>query len=388
MVVAMSKDLLNSERAYIFRICHKGNIEKVLDDGGCLSRNEANASKYVEIGNQELIAKRKAHPVPCGPGGTLADYVPFYFTPFTPMLYNIKTGYNGVPKRPIEEIVILIASLHYLKEIGIAFVFTDKQVIRDKGIKSIALPPLGAGNGGLAWKDVRPKIEAALGDLKDVDVIVYEPTAKYQNVAKRTGVEKLTPTRALIAELVRRYAILGFDCTLLEIQKLGYFLERFAIKQNLDNSMKFQFAARKFGPYSENLKHLLNGLDGSYLHCDKRLGDAAPFDVIRFDDSKKDKVAAYLTTAEAKEFRRALEKTSELIDGFESPLGMELLATVDWLVNEAGVEPSVSAVRERLASWPGGKEAGERKLRLFEDRTIEIALSSLADAELIAAPKE
>jgi O-acetyl-ADP-ribose deacetylase (regulator of RNase III) len=263
-----------------------------------------------------------------------------------------------------------------------------KRVIDEKGIKSIALPPLGAGNGGLAWKDVRPKIEAAFGELNDVEVIVYEPKAKYQNVAKRTGVEKLTPTRALIAELVRRYSILGFDCTLLEIQKLGYFLERFVIKLKLDNPMKFQFAARKFGPYSGNLKHLLNGLDGSYLHCDKRLGDAAPFDVIRFDDSKKDKIAAYLTTADAKEFRAALEKTSELIDGFESPLGMELLATVDWLVSEAGVEPGVIAVRERLASWPGGKEAGERKLRLFENRTIEIALSSLANAELIAAPKE
>jgi len=126
MVAPMSKDLLNPEKALIFRICHKGNIEKVLDDGGCLSRNEANASKYVEIGNLELIAKRKVHPVPCGPGGTLADYVPFYFTPFSPMLYNIKTGYNGIPKKPIEEIVILIASLHYLKEAGIPFVFTDR----------------------------------------------------------------------------------------------------------------------------------------------------------------------------------------------------------------------------------------------------------------------
>ena len=65
---------------------------------------------------------------------------------------------------------------------------------------------------------------------------------------------------------------------------------------------------------------------------------------------------------------------------------MELLATVDWLVNEAAVEPNVRAIRERLVSWPGGKSAGERKLRLFEDRTIEIALSSLADAGLIPAP--
>jgi O-acetyl-ADP-ribose deacetylase (regulator of RNase III) len=262
-----------------------------------------------------------------------------------------------------------------------------KRIIREKNINSIALPPLGAGNGGLAWKDVRQKIEAALGELNAVEVIVYQPTAKYQNVAKRLGVEKLTPTRALIAELVRRYSLLGFDCSLLEIQKLGYFLERFVVQLGLENEMNFKFAANKFGPYSENLKHLLNGFDGSYLHCDKRLGDAAPFDVIHFDDAKKDKIAAYLTSPEVKAFRPALEKTSELIDGFESPLGMELLATVDWLVHEAGVEATVGSVRERLASWPGGKTAAERKLRLFEDRTIEIALSSLAAAGLIKTLK-
>ena len=121
-----------------------------------------------------------------------------------------------------------------------------KRVIHEKQIRSIALPPLGAGNGGLNWKDVRSKIESALGDLPDVNVIVYEPTAKYQNVAKREGVEKLTPTRALIAELVRRYSILGFDCTLLEIQKLGYFLERYVDKLGLKNAMGFQFGANKY----------------------------------------------------------------------------------------------------------------------------------------------
>ena len=157
-----------------------------------------------------------------------------------------------------------------------------KRVIAEKQIRSIALPPLGAGNGGLNWKDVRPVIEHALKDLPGVTVTVYEPTEKYQNVAKRMGVQELTPTRALIAELVRRYSILGFDCTLLEIQKLGYFLERYVENLGLNNPMDFQFGANKYGPYSEKLKHLLNGLDGSYLHCDRRLGDAAPFDVIRF----------------------------------------------------------------------------------------------------------
>jgi hypothetical protein len=81
--------------------------------------------KYVEIGNQELIQRRKSRVVPCGPGGTLSDYVPFYFTPYTPMLYNIKTGYS-VPKKPMSEIAILVSSIPYLVEKGVAFVFTDR----------------------------------------------------------------------------------------------------------------------------------------------------------------------------------------------------------------------------------------------------------------------
>ena len=95
-----------------------------------------------------------------------------------------------------------------------------KKVIEENNIRSVAVPPLGCGNGGLDWRDVRPAIEEALASLSGLELIVYEPTAKYQNVAKRSGVEKLTPARALIAEMVRRYWILGIECSLLEIQKL------------------------------------------------------------------------------------------------------------------------------------------------------------------------
>ena len=92
-----------------------------------------------------------------------------------------------------------------------------RRVIETKGIRSVAVPPLGCGNGGLDWQAVRPAIEAALGSMPGVEVIVYEPTAAYQNVAKRGGIERLTPARALIAELVRRYWVLGIECSLLEI---------------------------------------------------------------------------------------------------------------------------------------------------------------------------
>jgi O-acetyl-ADP-ribose deacetylase (regulator of RNase III) len=253
-----------------------------------------------------------------------------------------------------------------------------KRVIVEKGIRSIAIPPLESGNGGLKWEEVRPKIEAALGSLGNVSVIVYEPTDQYQNVSKRSGVENLTPARALVAELVRRYWILGIECSLLEIQKLAYFLERSIEKLELKNPLDLRFQADKYGPYAPRLTHLLDGLDGSYLHCGKWIGDAGPFDVIWFEDSKRDKVAAYLGSGDAKIFVPALEATAELIDGFESPLGVELLATLDWLVQKDGVKADRDSIKAGLKTWTGGEESSERKQKLFEDRLIDLALQRLS----------
>src|SRR5438034_5867458 len=190
------------------------------------------------------------------------------------------------------------------------------------------LAALGAGNGGLDCHDVRSEIQRLLGDLEGVDIQVYEPTEKYQNVAKRTGVEKLTPARALIAEMIRRYWVLGIECTYLEVQKLGWFLERTIHSLNIEDPLKLHFTADKYGPYSERLRHLLNALDGTYLHCDKRLSDAGPRDTIWFDEQRREYVDLYLKQDASKDLRRVLDVTARRIDGFESPLGMELLATV------------------------------------------------------------
>lgn len=251
-----------------------------------------------------------------------------------------------------------------------------RRFIIEKQVKSIAIPPLGAGNGGLEWEQVRKQIETALGDLPDIEIVVFEPTKQYQNVAKRAGVEKLTPARALIAELVRRYWVLGMECSLLEVQKLAWFLER-SIKHfsPQDNPLNLQFIAHKYGPYANRLSHLLNSLDGSYLHCEKRIGDANPLNVIWFDDERKTLVQTYIKT-EVKSYEPALEYTTKLIDGFESPFGMELLATVDWLLNKEGIQPTVQSVRRGLQHWPA-EGAAERKNRLFDDRAIKIALDRL-----------
>ncbi len=259
------------------------------------------------------------------------------------------------------------------------------RVIRENNIHSIAIPPLGCGNGGLDWHDVRPLIEAALEELDGVNAIVYEPTAKYQNVAKRTGVEKLTPARALMAEMVRRYSLLGIECSILEVQKLGWFIERGARRFQVSDALKFRFQANKYGPYSHNLTKLLDSLDGSYLRCDKRLADADPMDFIWFNSAKHDRVQAFLNSGEGKEFSRVLEWASTTIDGFESPLGMELLATVDWMMQNDDIEPTVEGVMEGLKGWAGGEAAGQRKLKIFDRRLVAIALEQLQASNQLPA---
>ncbi len=248
-----------------------------------------------------------------------------------------------------------------------------RRVISQHGIRSIAIPPLGAGNGGLDWAEVRPVIAAELADL-DVAVTVYEPTSAYQNVAKKEGVEKPTPARALISELVRRYTVLGLGCSLLEIQKLAYFLDK-SLKSELGVSpLRLDFKANRYGPYDAKLPHLLNSLDGSYLRSDKRISDCGAFDEIGFNDAKRDLVATFLNSS-GKEFLPALARTTDLIDGFESPLGMELLATVDWLLSQEGVAPDVKAIQTALKQWPDG--AGDRKLKIFEPDMIAGAIEQL-----------
>ena len=254
-----------------------------------------------------------------------------------------------------------------------------RAVIAAKGIRSVAIPPLGSGNGGLDWSEVRPEIEKALGELADVDVVVYEPTARYQNVAKGKGVEKLTPARALMAEMVRRYEMLGLDCSVLEVQKLAWVLTRVLRRCKLTDPLKLSFSANRYGPFAPELTHLLNALDGSYLHSAKRLGDASPSDTIHFDFERAPRLSAYFSTSDGAPFVEAVEKTEELIDGFQSPLGMEALATVDWLVACEGTKADVPSIREALNRWPGGEGAGVRKQKLFTDKLLQAALSRLSE---------
>ena len=237
-----------------------------------------------------------------------------------------------------------------------------KEAIKARGIRSIAIPPLGAGNGGLDWRDVKPLIAEALGD---------------QNVVKRHGVEKLTPARALMAEMIRRYEVLGFDCSILEAQKLAWFLSGAVRRLSLPNPIADDFVANRYGPYSDKVRHLLDSLDGSYLTCERRVADARPFDPIRFRHDRQDRIGVYLTSPEASPCRPALDAASEVIDGFQSPHGLELLATVDWLNRESGVPLESKAMMPAIASWPGPDGAAARKARIFTRHHVDAAVGHL-----------
>lgn len=180
-----------------------------------------------------------------------------------------------------------------------------------------------------------------------------------------------------MTELVRRYAVLGFECSLLEIQKLAWLLERALKLQGLPDPLNLQSKADRYGPYAHRLTHLLDSLDGSYLHCDKRLADAGPLDAIWFEPRQRDRLQVYLDSAEAAPYHAALQTVSTVIDGFQSPFGLELLATVDWLLSREGCAPDVATVREALLRWPAGGAHAERKAKLFDERVIGLALEAL-----------
>lgn len=119
-------DLLTPERALVFRITHRNNLPWILRNGLHCAASDRRDPGFVPIGNPELIDRRRGRVVDVPPGGVLGDYVPFYFTPSSPMLLNIRTGWGGVTKRANAEVVVLVSSLARLQEAGVAFVFSDR----------------------------------------------------------------------------------------------------------------------------------------------------------------------------------------------------------------------------------------------------------------------
>lgn len=241
-----------------------------------------------------------------------------------------------------------------------------ERIIRQNGIRSIAIPPLGSGLGGLDWDEVKPRIERAMSSLDDdVDVLVYEPNGAPESdkMVHKHEVPKMTPGRAALVELVARYlkGLLDPTVSLIEVHKLMYFM------QEAGQPLKLKFKKAHYGPYAENLRHVMKEIEGHFLVGYADGGDD-PEKVLSLVPGAEDEAAQFLS--EEADTRQRFDRVAELVEGFESPYGLELLSTVHWLVKD---EPSASVddITRRVYAW------NERK-RQFTPRQIRLAAEVLS----------
>lgn len=254
-------------------------------------------------------------------------------------------------------------------ESGLVALVDDIQRI---GIKSVAIPPLGAGLGGLDWAIVREKIEEAMQPLPDVDVVLYEPVGAPQNdkIAKHKAVPKMTAGRAVLIELVQRYlrGLLDPTVSLLEVHKLLYFM------QEAGEPLRLRYQKAHYGPYAQNLRHVLNAIEGHFVSGYADGGDA-PEKELRLVPGAIEDAQEFLT--QHPDTRKRFEKVSQLVEGFESPQGLELLATVHWLSKYEEVQSAEELV-QKVHSWNSRKQ-------MFTARQIAIAEQVLTNQSWITA---
>ncbi|VTS04870.1 type II toxin-antitoxin system antitoxin DNA ADP-ribosyl glycohydrolase DarG [Tuwongella immobilis] len=236
-------------------------------------------------------------------------------------------------------------------------------VIRDHGIRSIAIPPLGAGLGGLNWNDVRPLIEEAMSVLDGVEVLVYEPNGAPDNstMAHVRDVPKMTPGRAALVELIHRYlgGLLDPFVTLLEIHKLMYFM------QEAGEPLRLKYVKAHYGPYAENLRHVLNAIEGHLISGYADGGDAPDKPVALVPGAEQD-AKIFLDQHEAS--RGRFERVTRLVEGFESPFGLELLATVHWVMSREGATTHERVIRQINAWNDRKKQFTARQIAIAEER--------------------
>lgn len=242
------------------------------------------------------------------------------------------------------------------------------RVIRELEITSIAIPPLGCGNGGLDWRDVEPRIRTALSEVPDVEAIVYPPgqapRAAEMHTATRTP--DMTAGRAALIHLLKRYTERALGASLIEVQKLLYFL------QVAGEPLQLRFVKGHYGPYADNLRHVLSRVEGHYLtgfgDGNSTVLDAEPIRVLPGADD-----AAMSVLRTHPETEKRIERVLDLAEGFESAYGIELLASVHWVAtreaSDAAVDPE--AATQLVREWT------PRKGRMYTADHVRIAWNAL-----------
>jgi len=233
-------------------------------------------------------------------------------------------------------------------------------------IKSIAIPPLGAGLGGLDWNDVRPRIVKALQNHTGVDITIYEPNGApdVAALARNKTVPKMSPGRAALVALLQRYlnGLMDPFVTLIEAHKLMFFL------QEAGEGLDLRYRKAPYGPYAENLRHVFKDIEGHLLtgygdggdEPDKRLSiiPGANEDAERYLHNRPETLERF-------------DRVAELVSGFETPFGLELLATVYWVAKHENARNNEDAQRQ-VYDW------NDRKRR-FSPMHIAVALNTLVE---------
>jgi len=247
------------------------------------------------------------------------------------------------------------------------------------GIRSIALPPLGCGLGGLDWNEVYRAINTSFASLPDVDVMAYEPAGVPDptSMKDRTSRPKMTAGRAVVLGLMDRYLVPGFTylLSLLEAQKLVYFQMEAG-----EQLRQMEFARGEFGPYADTLRHVLEKMDRHFI---EGYGDGQnkPDTSIRLVPQAAAEARQFLSSPDHKESLDRLDRVMKLIEGFETPYGMELLSSVHWVAtHENPPARNAEEAVTRVHAW------NERKARVLRGDHIRLAWDTLVARGWINSP--
>ncbi len=238
------------------------------------------------------------------------------------------------------------------------------KVIKEKNIKSIAIPPLGAGNGGLDWNKVKQILEKYLSNL-DCEIFIYEPSDAIKEVLKKERV-KLTPARAMLLSVLYELVRNGEFVSEFSSEKIAYFLQRFGAK----DTFKLEFQPNFYGPYSGKVKHVLYYLNGSYImgYSSK---DKKPFEELGLIPDAELDVNEFLNRPENLTYKKIVEKTKSFLKGFYSPFGLELLSTIDFIISDKNSK-TIESITKELEIW------SDRKKTLFTNQKfIQIAVNNI-----------
>ena len=392
----------------IYHIVHVDRLASIIASGGLLCDFQVRQRQATgtTIGMNTIKARRRESKLKCHPGLTVGNCVPFYFCPRSVMLYlifranhenlsylqfknaypaNFKAYAAACQRDEVQPGHMFIYETGQLTNPRYIINFPTKRhwrgksrmedivsglntlvdEIRRRDIHSIAIPPLGSGLGGLDWALVRPRIEEALRGVNDLHVVIFEPIGApdAKKMVRNQDVPNMTPGRAALVGLMHRYldGLLDPFVTLLEVHKLMYFM------QVAGEPLRLKYSKAPYGPYAENLRHVLRAIEGHLISGYTGDGDTpnkqlelvpgAIHDAHHFLQHHTDTLSRF-------------DKVCDLVSGFESPFGLELLATVHWIIkNESAT--STEAVIQQMYAWNDHKKC-------FTPRQISIAIEVLS----------